>query len=208
MKMWDLLNEENKDKIYKRIDKDTQFEFKVEQRKDGVFELMMYFAKKRKGVVNGNSNTFKWEYEEIIPKRKPTEKMLKTLDFIIENYGTALRVVHKENLPDRDDFSEVYKFIKIYLPKTYERIRVNLAWCEIIADMNRSSMIKSANREKYRPHEGQHKYYADDIETYKGGRWVSKVKEDIYRFHDKPSRPSSGLPRTKYDEPERNGHHW
>jgi hypothetical protein len=49
------------------------------------------------------------------------------------------------------------------------------------------------------PREGSHKYYADDIETYRNGKWVSDVQERTCRNHYKEPSESNGLPLTKYD---------
>ncbi|NOW84299.1 hypothetical protein B0H39_002180 [Clostridium beijerinckii] len=146
--------------------------------------------------------------------RKPTEKMINTFYFIKHWVHDSIffkddlsekadKAGYASDIVDIDDFSSVSNFINNYFELAKELKERH--------ETNNESSYGYTKRNEYvdrRPREGQRRYYADDIETYKGGRWVSKVKEDTCRFHDKPSRPSSGLPRTKYDEPERNGHHW
>lgn len=103
--------------------------------------------------------------------KKPTEKMINTVEFII------YWIVDVEK-PNLEDFYDVSRFIGKHLEYAkYVKEDWESGRCYVAIPYDENDEVKVNIGKKYSPpHNGQHRYYADDIETYHNGVWVSKLK--------------------------------
>lgn len=108
----------------------------------------------------------------VFEMRNPTEKMINAVMFIMD------WVVDVEK-PNIDNYWEVSNFIGEHL-KQAKIVKEDWEQGRCSYPIPSKVMFKYEERDYKSPYEGQHRYYADDIETYHNGKWISREKNKTY----------------------------
>ena len=88
--------------------------------------------------------------------------------------------VECEEKPNLENYWQVSNFIGEHL-KQANIVKEN--WEQGICSYplpDSKVMFKYEEKTYNPPYEGQHRYYADDVETYKSSKWVSREKSKTY----------------------------